>query len=99
MHTSGVHAATAPYGLTHVATPQTDRIPGKSRSDHAADLAAVIDRVTINRTRSGEEHPAVELAHGKSATSPAHLAKAEWGASSGESPFGKLVAAIARGDR
>jgi hypothetical protein len=80
-------------------TPQTDRIPGKSQSDHAVDLAAVIDRVTINSTRSGEEPSAIEPMYGKSATSPAHLAKAEWGETAGESPLGRLVAARAQADR
>lgn len=30
MHTSIVHAATAPYGLTQMAAPQADRIPGRA---------------------------------------------------------------------
>jgi len=52
MHTSIVHTATAPVGLTQMAAPQTDRIPGKSRSDHATDLTEVLDRMTINRAKA-----------------------------------------------
>ena len=94
MHTSSVHTATAPYGLTQMAAPQSDRIPGKSRSDHAPDLVEVLDRVTINRTRSSEGHPSIEQTYGKSASSPAHLAKAEEQQNPAQSPFGALVAEL-----
>ena len=79
-----------------MAAPQSDRIPGKSRSDHAPDLVEVLDRVTINRTRSSEGHPSIEQTYGKSASSPAHLAKAEENDNSGKSLFGALVAQLAQ---
>ena len=97
MHISGIH--TAPYGLTQIATPHTHRVSAMHRSEHAADLSAVIDRVTINRARAGEEAPAAEPARGKSASSPAHLVKAEGNVPGGESLFGALVAAFAKSDR
>jgi len=96
MHTSHIHAATAPFGLAQMAAPQTDRIPGKSRSEHAPDLINVFDRVTINRAKGHEEHPAIEQLYGKSALSPAHLIKADGQESASQSPFGKLVAELAQ---
>lgn len=96
MHTSIVHTATAPVGLTQMAAPQTDRISGKSRSDHATDLTEVLDRVTINRAKANEEHPAIEQLYGKSAFAPAHLAKADERENAGGLPFGALVAELAQ---
>ena len=77
MHTSIVHATPSPLGLTQMAAPQADRIPGKSRSDHATDLINVFDRVTINRAQPHAKHPAIEQMYGRSAFSPAHFAKAD----------------------
>ena len=91
MHTSIVHAATSPFGLTQMAAPQADRVPGKSRSEHAADLIDIFDRVTINRARQNEEQPAIEQMYGKSAASPAHLIKAEGQENAAQSPLGALV--------
>ena len=96
MHTSHIHAATSPFGLAQMAAPQADRIPGKSRSDHAADLINVFDRVTINRAQPHEAHPAIEQMYGKSALSPAHLVKADGQEHAAQSAFGALVAELAK---
>jgi len=79
-----------------MAAPQADRSPGKSRSEHAADLINVFDRVTINRARPTDERPAIEQRYGKSAFSPAHLAKADEQQHASQLPFGALVVELAQ---